>query len=266
MTTLAPISFYDDVLWADAIDPAHPVAVKPICDALQIAWNGQFERIKRDAILGEGIRVIRIPSPGGLQETVCLPLALIPGFLFGIDDRRIKDEAIRAKVLRYKRECHAALYVHFLGLPPAGREAMNGEDGASPPALLPGHPDFSEAVSLVREARLSMGKTAALAIWRAIGLPWVAEFDQPATLEADTDADPVAIFAREAIECAPGVIMPNAALYPAFADFCRRRGLHAAGANSFLIRFARMGFSRTKTRGVRVYRNIRIKAEQEETV
>lgn len=135
---------------------------------------------------------------------------------------------------------------------------------APPRALLPGHPDFGEAVSLVREARLSMGKAAALAIWRGIGLPWVAELDQRAAPEGDDDDDPVVIFTREAVERAPGVVTPSVALYAGFADFCRRRSLHDAGAASFQIRFARMGFSRAKSRGVRVYRNIRIKAEQSE--
>ncbi len=264
MNHLVPVPLHDDTLWADAIDPAHPVAVKPICEALRIDWIGQLQRIKRDAILHEGMCVINIPSPGGPQETVCLPLALIPGFLFSIDDRRIKDAAKREKVLRYKCECHAALYAHFLGGPGAGRDdgGANGQDGASPRPLLPGHPDFGEAVSLVREARLSMGKAAALAIWRGIGLPWTVELDQPTAPEAD--GDPVAIFARKAIERAPGVVTPSGALYPAFVDFCRRRSLHDAGAASFHARFARMGFSRTKTRGVRVYRNIRIRMEQEE--
>lgn len=55
-----------------------------------------------------------MPSPGGWQETVCLPLDLIPGFLFGIDDRRVKDDC-RDVVLRYKRDCYRVLYEHFFG-------------------------------------------------------------------------------------------------------------------------------------------------------
>lgn len=35
------------------------------------------------------------------------------GWLFGIDSSRIKDEAVRERVILYQRECYQVLYDHF---------------------------------------------------------------------------------------------------------------------------------------------------------
>lgn len=63
------------------------VALKPICDSLGLAWASQFQRVKDDPVLSEGITTIVIPSPGGAQETTCLKLELVNGWLFKVDSR-----------------------------------------------------------------------------------------------------------------------------------------------------------------------------------
>lgn len=47
------------------------------------------ERINRDPVLAEGILVMGMPSPGGMQETTCLRLDLVHGWLFTIDESRV---------------------------------------------------------------------------------------------------------------------------------------------------------------------------------
>ena len=44
-------------------------ALKPICDSMGLAWNRQRARIQNDPILSEGVVVMTMPSPGGVQET-----------------------------------------------------------------------------------------------------------------------------------------------------------------------------------------------------
>ncbi|TWH63832.1 P22-like antirepressor protein [Azomonas agilis] len=84
------------------------VAMKPICENIGLAWSGQFERIKRNVVLNEAIRVIRTPSEGGEQETLCLPLDYLNGWLFGVDTNRVKPE-IRPRLIQYQRECFHVL-------------------------------------------------------------------------------------------------------------------------------------------------------------
>ncbi len=78
-----------------------------------------------------------------------------------------------------------------------------------------------------------------MAVWRAIGLPWVPELDEaPATGLAAPDR-----FALEGIERVQGVMTPAAMLWPAFTEFCRAHGLANPGKGSFQTRFGRMGFA-----------------------
>lgn len=89
------------------------VAMKPICENIGLAWNGQFERIKRNHILSQGIRMIRTPSNGGEQEYSCLPVGYLNGWLFGIDVNRVKPE-IKDTLIKYQLECFDVLYKHFM--------------------------------------------------------------------------------------------------------------------------------------------------------
>lgn len=181
MTTtkqLTQVEFHGDTLWATEIDGVIYVAVKVICDRLGIAWHGQFERIKRDAVLAEGVRVIRIPSPGGEQETTLLRLDLVNGWLFGVDDKRLKDEETRNRVLIYKRECYRVLFEHFFGATAATRGLH--EAGALPAphdAFLRGEPWavswMNSAVQVSSRIERMSGRAAAADYLRACGVPFL---------------------------------------------------------------------------------------------
>lgn len=175
MSKLTTIDFQGDTLFAVEDEATVFVAVKPISDGLGLKWSGQHDRLNRDPILAEGIRVMRMPSPGGEQETLALRLDLLQGWLFGIDASRVKPE-VKARVLAYKRECFAALHRHFYG--------RRGEEGAAAAAIpAPSHPAREEPVpvrrSLVTEARQTFGARAAGSLWFTLGLPVVPEMREP---------------------------------------------------------------------------------------
>jgi hypothetical protein len=92
------------------------VPLRPLCDYLGLAWVAQFERLKRDPVLAEvirGIRITRTPGRGGgSQEMICLPLKFLNGWLFGVQVSRVKEE-FREKVLQYQRECYDILAQAF---------------------------------------------------------------------------------------------------------------------------------------------------------
>jgi hypothetical protein len=101
------IDFYGDELVA-AQDEAGTVwvPVKQLSDSLGLAWAGQYERIKRDAVLSTEarfIRVTRINPTGGRPDVVALPLKYVRAWLFGVNANRVKAE-LRDRLIAYQRE------------------------------------------------------------------------------------------------------------------------------------------------------------------
>lgn len=109
---LTSIDFHGQTLLATIQDNVVYTALKPICENIGLSWNAQFERIKRDEVLAEGVRMIRTPTKGGFQEVVCLPLTLLNGWLFGVDTNRVKAQ-IKDKLITYKKECYQALFDYW---------------------------------------------------------------------------------------------------------------------------------------------------------
>lgn len=164
MGKIITVDFRQDTLFAIERDDGVFVAIKPICDSLGIEWRKQQERLRRDPILSEGITMVGVPSPGGTQETTCLSLELVNGWLFTIDESRVRDEETRQRVLTYKRECYGVLFRHFYGR--AERDK---------PAAAPEVTEEAEGpkVRMVTETRQTFGNSAAAQLWFKLGLPVV---------------------------------------------------------------------------------------------
>jgi hypothetical protein len=114
------IVFYDDELTAVRVEEEGSstvyVPVRRLAENLGLTWPSQRNRINRDNVLREGARGVFIMNTpgrgGGTQEMTCLPIDLIPGWLFGIQTSRVKEE-IRPKLERYRRECFRVLWDAF---------------------------------------------------------------------------------------------------------------------------------------------------------
>ena len=118
------VIFYDDQITAVLVTQGSQqqvyVPIRPLCDALGLAWSGQYERLQRDQVLSEvsmSVRVTRTDiDPDSRQphtsEMICLPLGFVNGWLFGISANRVKKE-IRDRLIRYQRECYNVLYEAF---------------------------------------------------------------------------------------------------------------------------------------------------------
>src|SRR5690242_8983192 len=95
-TALVPVEektvdFYGDQVTAALVEAGETqevyVPVRPLCDYLGLAWAGQFERLKRDPVMSEALRSVRVTrtEAGGKRDVVSLPLKFLPGWLFGIN-------------------------------------------------------------------------------------------------------------------------------------------------------------------------------------
>lgn len=246
MTAIEKVDFNGDTILTTRRDDVVYVAIKPIVDRLGLDWRSQQHRIDRDEVLSQGKVVMTLPSPGGSQDAICLPLQFLPGFLFGIETGRIPDPYVRAAALAYKRECHDALYRHFFGRQPE-------------PDL-----DWSEVepkIRMVRETRLTLGARQARTMWRMLGLPCFDEVPAPAAAPAEGMARYVSDFLDECAERDPVAECRAAMLYDAYMRWARTASAPLITSTGFGRYMAQLGAAKRKVNGGLIaYVGLRIKA------
>lgn len=110
---LVTVDFHGQSILAATIDGKPYVAMKPIVENIGLQWEAQQKRIQRNPVLKAAMSMMDIPSAGGLQQTTCLPLSMLNGWLFGVDVNRVREE-IRPKLIRYQTECFEVLAQHFM--------------------------------------------------------------------------------------------------------------------------------------------------------
>ena len=108
------VEFYGDQIPAARIpEDEIVVPLRPVADALGLAWGSQNNRIQRDEVLARRVRkVLMHGADGRLREMTCLPIDLLPGWLFGVTTARVRPE-LREKLTRYREECFRVLWDAF---------------------------------------------------------------------------------------------------------------------------------------------------------
>ena len=119
VTALVPVEqdtvpFYGHNLVAIRLPDGRIAAVlRWLCDGLGVNIQSQMRHIRGRAVLAEGLVTVRIDTEGGPQAMPALTLDVLPGWLFSVDERRVKEEA-RADVILFQRECAKVLADHFM--------------------------------------------------------------------------------------------------------------------------------------------------------
>lgn len=91
------------------VDGTTWVALKPICEALNVNWNRQFQNLKDDEILTQLFAEQQmVAADGRLRQMIALPEMYIYGWLFSINS---ESEELK----KYKLTCYKILYNHFHG-------------------------------------------------------------------------------------------------------------------------------------------------------
>ncbi|MDP8078331.1 phage antirepressor N-terminal domain-containing protein [Phocoenobacter skyensis] len=106
------ITFNNQYLITFEKDGTQYTAMKPICENIGLAWEAQLARIKRDTVLSQGMIVMITPSNGGDQQMICLPINYLNGWLFGVNENRVKPK-IKETLIKYKKECYQALFDYW---------------------------------------------------------------------------------------------------------------------------------------------------------
>ena len=96
------------------------VALRPICDALDLEWPRQMRAMQDDPVLNSVVAKLATTGADGKQyEMLCLPLDYLNGWLFKISAKRYTG-ARRDAIVRYQKECYRALAEHFQSQSPSG--------------------------------------------------------------------------------------------------------------------------------------------------
>ena len=86
--------------------------MKALVTSMGLNWSGQFEKVKENESRW-GIRNIRIPSDGGVQEAVGLPLRKLPGWMATLEPKKMKSPEAAARVVVYQNECDDVLWQYW---------------------------------------------------------------------------------------------------------------------------------------------------------
>ena len=102
-----------------SVNGTYWIAIKPVCEALNIEYTRQYKNLRDDEILRARLAKQPMMIPGDTQPCryVCLPEEFIYGWIFSI---RSESKELKA----YKIECYRVLYNHFHGIITRRRELM----------------------------------------------------------------------------------------------------------------------------------------------
>jgi len=130
------VDFYGDgIPVAEAPDGELYVALRPITDFLGLAFSPQRRRVLRDETLSERVRGVLMTAADGRQRTLlCVPLDLLPGWLFGVTPAQAKPE-VREKLKRYRADCFRVLWEAFKGEAARGPRATPSTPAAAEPGV-----------------------------------------------------------------------------------------------------------------------------------
>ena len=107
------IDFYGDPITVALAGEEMYVPLRSLTEFLGLEWSSQFRRVQRDEILASRVRPVIMTSADGRQrEMMCLPLDLLPGWLFGITASRVRPE-LQAKLMRYRADAFRVLWRAF---------------------------------------------------------------------------------------------------------------------------------------------------------
>lgn len=134
----APVPFRGTTLFLveQGNEPYTPM--KPIVEGMGLDWKAQHRRLT-DMVERWGMVIMTIPSGGGNQDMMCMPLRKLAGWLMTINVNKVKPE-IRDTIVAYQNECDEALWQYWT-------QGMAVKPGVSPPPLP--HDRFLE--TLVKE-------------------------------------------------------------------------------------------------------------------
>lgn len=115
------LEFNGRTIFFVASDGQYWIALKPICEALNVSWKHQHEMILKDEILSQLSRDQgMVAADGKIRKMTSLPEFYVYGWIFQI-------QSSSPELLKYKWECYRVLYNHFHGSITGRKELLSAK-------------------------------------------------------------------------------------------------------------------------------------------
>ncbi|SEB80214.1 P22_AR N-terminal domain-containing protein [Pseudomonas saponiphila] len=112
MSALMTVPFHGVNLMLVDLDGQPFVPMRPVVEGIGLDWGGQHKKLTANP--GRwGVSVTEIPSAGGCQDAVCLPLRKLAGWLSTVQVARVKNPQVKSKIIEYQNECDDALWQYW---------------------------------------------------------------------------------------------------------------------------------------------------------
>lgn len=200
-----------------------------------------------------------IPSAGGQQKAVCLPLTRLNFWLATIEANRVRPE-IRETILAYQRECADALFAHFFGDAMAETEKPRVADAGDPPPMI--WPlEIEGRLSVIREARRLFGASASRGLWTRAGLDQTEDMAEMLD-RAGAKLRPLMLvrgWIDARLQASPNAVLPAALAYDDFIAWAEEKGWPALTRNMFARRMGEAGVGGGRSRDQRFYRGVALR-------
>lgn len=113
-TELMPVEFAGATLYIINNENQPYVPMRPIVEGIGLAWQSQLEKLKgNDRRFCITEIVTQMPGDDQTRSVSCIPLRKLPGWMMTIYPNKVKDVAVREKVIAYQNECDDVLWDYW---------------------------------------------------------------------------------------------------------------------------------------------------------
>lgn len=112
MCQLSPVPFHGDTIFCVEHEGQPYSPLKPIVENMGLDWKVQYRKISANKDRW-GMVIMTIPSAGGEQKMLCLPLRKLAAWLASINPKKVRQE-LRTKIELYQAESDDALWNYWM--------------------------------------------------------------------------------------------------------------------------------------------------------
>lgn len=111
---MVPVQFHGDTLLAVKDEDGKVwVSLRKCCESLGVPTEKQIRKLKSKPWATMALRAM-VADDGNVRQMSMIDLDTLPGWLFSIDARKVKED-VREKLARYQKEAARVLADHFFG-------------------------------------------------------------------------------------------------------------------------------------------------------